>query len=223
VSAATETLHLQTDRASSRNRPAVLLLVFAIHAVILLIALRAVTRVPLLREQPLVFLALPAPAQTPQTAAVPAPTMPAPPHKKPAASRDSQLVAIPAPPPPEQPPATIDWNSEAAMAIEQQARSAMAAPPRALDKHGKGADLNGGLGPDHKSKPEFGWDRSHTHRVESLEGGGIVIALNDRCVLVLLPLPLGGCGIGKIPVRGDLFDHMYDAPQAGGISKNTAP
>lgn len=206
-----KTMLPQNDWTWSRKRPAVLLLVFAIHAVILLIALRAVTRVPLLREQPLVFLALPAPAQTPQTADAPAPTVPTTPHKKPAASRDSQLVAIPAPPP-EQPPATIDWNSEAAMAIEQQARSAMAAPPRALDKHGKGADLNGGLGPDHKPSPEFGWDRSHTHRVQSMEGGGIVIALNDHCVLVLFPLPFGGCGIGKIPVRGDLFDHMHDAP-----------
>jgi hypothetical protein len=205
-------MRLQTDWTGSRKRPVVLLLVLAIHAVILLMALRAVTRVPLLREQPLVFLALPAPTQNPQTAAAPAPTVPTTPHKKPAASRDSQLVAIPAPPPPEQPPATIDWNSEAAMAIEQQARSAMATPPRALDKHGKGADLDGGLGPDHKPKPEFGWDRSHTHRVQSIEGGGIVIALNDRCVLVLIPFPLGGCGIGKIPVRGDLFDHMHDAP-----------
>jgi hypothetical protein len=195
------------------------LLVLAIHAVILLIAFRAVTRVPLLREQPLVFLALPAPAPAPQTAAVPAPA-----RKKPAASRDSQLVAIPVPAQPSaQSPATIDWNAEAAMAIEQQAQSATAAPPRALDKHGAGADLNGGLGPDHTPKPEFGWDRKHIHRVKSIEGGGIVIALSDHCVLVLLPLPLGGCGIGKIPVRGDLFDHMQDAPQADGISKNTAP
>jgi len=25
-------------------------------------------------------------------------------------------------------------------------------------------------------------------------------------------LPFVGCGIGKIPVRGDLFEHMHDAP-----------
>ena len=219
MSTTAETMHLQTDWTGSRKRPVVLLLVLAIHALILLAALRAVTRMPLLREQPLVFLSLPIPAQAPQTAAVPAA-----PRKKSAASRDSQMVAIPAPAqPPEKPPEPIDWNAEAALTIEQQARSAMAAPPRALDKHGKGADLDGGLGPDHKPKPEFGWDRSHTHRVQSIEGGGIAIALNDRCVLVLIPLPLGGCGIGKIPVRGDLFEHMHDAPQADGIAKNTAP
>lgn len=219
MSATAETMRLQTDWTGSRKRPVVLLLVLAIHALILLTALRAVTRMPLLREEPLVFLSLPAPVQAPQTAALPEP-----PRKKSAASRDSQIVAIPAPAqPPEKPPEPIDWNAEAALTIEQQARSAMAAPPRALDKHGKGADLDGGLGPDHKPKPEFGWDRTHTHRVQSIEGGGIVIALNDRCVLVLFPFPFGGCGIGKIPVRGDLFEHMHDAPQADGIAKNTAP
>jgi len=39
----------------------------------------------------------------------------------------------------------------------------------------------------------------------------------------LFPLPFAGCGIGKIPVRGDLFDHMHDAPQADGNQKNISP
>jgi hypothetical protein len=203
------------------RRPAVLLLVFAIHAGILLVALQAVTRVQTRNEEPLVFLALPNPVRVAEPAA-PGPAA----QKKQSPSRDTQLVTIPTPAQPATPDeatAPIDWNAEADLAIKEQAQTAMAAPPRALDKHGAGADINGGLGPDHKPKPEFGWDRSHTHRVESLEGGGIVIALNDRCVLVLFPFPFGGCGIGKIPVRGDLFDHMRDAPQADGISKNTAP
>jgi len=41
--------------------------------------------------------------------------------------------------------------------------------------------------------------------------------------LVLFPLLFAGCGIGKIPVRGDLFDHMHDEPQADGNQKNIAP
>jgi hypothetical protein len=30
--------------------------------------------------------------------------------------------------------------------------------------------------------------------------------------LLVFPLPFVGCGIGKIPVRGDLFEHLHDAP-----------
>jgi hypothetical protein len=146
------------------------------------------------------------------------------PRKKPAALRDTQLV-IPAPVPPaaDNPSAPIDWNAEAELAIKQHAELAMATPPRALDKHGAGADFNGGLGPDRERKPEFAWDRTHTQRIEPIEGGGMLIRLSDHCVLVLFPLPFVGCGIGKIPVRGDLFDHMHDEPPAGGNPKNIVP
>ena len=120
-------------------------------------------------------------------------------------------------------PAPIDWNAEADRAVTQQAQLAMAAPPRALDKHGAGADFNGGLGPDRERKSDFPWDHSHTHRIEGIEGGGILIHINEHCVLVFFPLPFGGCGIGKIPVRGDLFEHMHDAPALDASSKNTTP
>jgi hypothetical protein len=40
---------------------------------------------------------------------------------------------------------------------------------------------------------------------------------------VLIPFPLPFCGIGKIPVRGDLLDHMHDEPQAQGKPENIAP
>jgi hypothetical protein len=194
----------------------------AIHAALLFVAWRGVTRVEMRSEEPLTFLALPDHAQVP----TPAGSAEARPRKKPVAPRDSQFVTIPAPAQPsaaDNPPAPIDWNSEAGLAIERQAELARATPPRALDKHEPGADLNGGLGPDRKQKSEFGWDRTHTHRIEPIEGGGILIRLSDHCVLVLLPLPFAGCGIGKIPVRGDLFDHMYDAPQADADRKNIAP
>jgi hypothetical protein len=196
----------------------------ATHAALLLIAARWVTRADHRREEALVFLALPDPVRAR------APTAPAPvsrispvsptsassaPRRKPTAPPDTQLITVPAPAQPtmaDKANAPIDWNAEADRTIAQQAQLAMAAPPRALDKHGAGADLNGGLGPDRERKSDFGWDRSHTHRVEGIEGGGILIHINERCVLVLFPLPFAGCGIGKIPVRGDLFEHMHDAP-----------
>jgi hypothetical protein len=217
------TMHDQSDRARSRIlRPAVLLLVVAIHAALLLVASHRVTRVDMRSEEPLTFLALPDHAQVP----APASSVAALPRKKPVAPRDTQLVTIPTPAQPsaaDKPPVPIDWNGESELAIKQQAELARATPPRALDKHGAGADFNGGLGPDRGGKPEFGWDRSHTHRVESLEGGVLLIHLNDRCVVVLMPFPLPFCGIGKIPVRGDLLDHMHDEPQADGNQKNIAP
>jgi hypothetical protein len=217
------TMHDQSDRTKSRLlRPTVLLLVVAIHSALLVVASRQVTRVDARSEESLIFLALPDQLQVP----TPAGSAEARQRKKPVAPRDSQFVTIPTPAQPsaaDSPPAPIDWNSEAGLAIRRHAESAMAIPPRALDKHGAGADLNGGLGPDRKQQPQFGWDHSHTHRIETIEGGGILIWLNDRCALVLFPLPFGGCGIGKIPVRGDLFDHMHDEPQADANSKNTAP
>ncbi|HXI46964.1 MAG TPA: hypothetical protein VNH39_00140 [Steroidobacteraceae bacterium] len=192
-----------------------------IHAALLLVASRRVTRVDMRSEEPLIFLALPDHAQVP----VPAASVAAVPRKNPAAPRDTQLVIIPTPAPPEsdKPAAPIDWNAEAELAIKQHAELAMATPPRALDKHGAGADFNGGLGPDRGKKPEFAWDRTHTQRIEPIEGGGMLIRLSDHCVLVVFPLPFVGCGIGKIPVRGDLFDHMHDEPQAGGNPKNIVP
>ena len=216
-------MHEPSRRARSRVlRPTVLLLVIAVHAALLLVLSRGVTRVDMHSEEPLTFLALPDHAPVP----APASSVAALPRKKPVASRDTQLVIIPPPAQPsaaDNPPAPIDWSSEAALAIQHQAELASATPPRALDKHGPGADLNGGLGPDRKQKSEFGWDRTHTRRIEPIEGGGILIRLSDHCVLVLFPLPFAGCGIGKIPVRGDLFDHMNDTPQADGNQKNIAP
>jgi hypothetical protein len=210
------------DRLTARLlRPAILALVAALHGALLLIAAQWQTRLHLRGEQSLIFLPLPSHVQfheeTPRLA----------PHKKSSPAHDTQLVTIPAPvqpPPVERPPANIDWNSEAALTAKQQAQSAAAPPPRALDKHGAGADLDGGLGPDPGSTPEFGWDHAHTHRFEALEGGGSILWINDRCFIVMagmIPFPM--CGIGKIPVRGDLFDHMHDLPAPEPNANNTAP
>jgi hypothetical protein len=61
--------------------------------------------------------------------------------------------------------------------------------------------------------PRFGWDYAATHRVESIPEGGLLLHLNENCVLVLFPLPFVGCGIGREPANGDLFDHMQDQLQ----------
>ncbi len=57
-----------------------------------------------------------------------------------------------------------------------------------------------------------GWDYAATHRIEMLPTGGTVIALNDRCSLVIAPIVIIGCWLGKIPVAGDLFKHLRVRP-----------
>jgi hypothetical protein len=61
-----------------------------------------------------------------------------------------------------------------------------------------------------KKPPQFAWDYAATHRVEAIPEGGLLIHLNDNCVLIIFPLPLIGCGIGKHPANGDLFEHRHD-------------
>jgi hypothetical protein len=58
--------------------------------------------------------------------------------------------------------------------------------------------------------PQFGWDRAHTHRFETTPQG-LLVMLNDRCGIIINPLgAAGGCALGHLPVRGDLFDHMRE-------------
>ena len=210
-------------RAARLLRPAVLTFVVALHAALLLVASRWQTYLDVRTEDSLLFLPLPAQVRSAEEASPP-PTLP---RKKPAPTHDTQLVVVPTPaepPPVEQKPAVVDWNAEAALTVKQRAQSAMAPQPRALDKHGAGTDFDGGLGLDQGSAPEFGWDHARTHRVEAMEGGGTILWINDRCFIVMygmIPFPM--CGIGKIPVRGDLFDHMRDPNEHEPNANNTAP
>jgi hypothetical protein len=204
----------RSEQAARRVlRPAVLLLVLALHAALLLVASRWQTQLDVRTEDSLVFLPLPSHVQAPAET----PAAPEAPRKMPAPTRDTQLIIIPKEippaPPAETPPAPIDWNAEAAATARQQAQAAAQPGPRPLDRHGAGLDFDGGLGPDPDPRPEFGWYHARTHRIEALEGGGSLLWLNDRCFIVmagLIPFPM--CGIGKIPPRTDLFDHMRDPP-----------
>jgi hypothetical protein len=94
----------------------------------------------------------------------------------------------------------IDWDVSARRAA---ARQAAAPAPRDFGFPRRE--------PPPREKKEFGWDKVHTERVRPLKGGGIGIRLSDNCEIALLPLPIGGCSLGKRKARGDLFDEM-DAP-----------
>jgi hypothetical protein len=93
-----------------------------------------------------------------------------------------------------------DWAAE----LSRAAREAASAKPNTRD-----------FGFPHPAatpgKPaQFGWNYAATHRVESLPQGGLLVHVNDNCVLVLFPLPFVGCGIGKTKANGNLFEHMRD-------------
>lgn len=98
---------------------------------------------------------------------------------------------------------TPDWNAE----LKQAAKNALA---NELAKKKHDTDF-AHVFPTQPQKPEqFAWDYAATHRVESLPQGGLLINLSDNCVLLLFPLPLVGCGIGKRPANSDLFKHMHN-------------
>jgi hypothetical protein len=218
-------------RASRPRRTVIFAFVAAVHAALFLMASHWVTRVvPPARGESMALLYFP-PREVTTTAE--GHTSPRP---RAGGKHAGEIIQLPALPPPAadlerqtspsaaQFPPAIDWLTQAEISAQQQARLGEAPPPRALDRRGAGGDLSGGLGPDRPKSPEFGWDHAHIHRVQALEGGGTLIWLNDRCFIVVsLPNLFPMCGFGKIPARGDLFDHLRDLPQAGGNPLNAAP
>jgi hypothetical protein len=111
-------------------------------------------------------------------------------------------------------PAAPDWRHElqiaANNAIESQERRRH--QPSPLAPH----DFSGVKpGSTDDSKPRFGWNHAATHRIEEIPTGGLLINISDRCVIAWAILPLAFCRIGKIPVRGNLFEHMQDPPPPG--------
>src|ERR1700742_2422770 len=122
--------------ATLRHRSAILLLVVALHTALLLLASRWRTSLDFRSEESLIFLPLPSHVQAPAET----PAVVEPPRKKPAVTRETQLIVVPKelpPAPPAAPQAAIDWDAEAALAAKQQAQAA-ATSPRALDPHGGG-------------------------------------------------------------------------------------
>jgi hypothetical protein len=104
----------------------------------------------------------------------------------------------------------IDWAAE----LDRAARDSVPAEPAAEPRN---------FGFPHASAappkpPEFGWSHTRIHRVESIPGGGMLVHVNDNCVLVFIPLPFFACAAGEKPANGDLFEHMHDLPQAGDLN-----
>jgi hypothetical protein len=98
-----------------------------------------------------------------------------------------------------------DWAGELSRAVRDTASDKLTQKPRDFGFPHPSSDPN--------KAPQFGWDYVATHRVESIPGGGLLLHLNENCVLVLFPLPFGACGIGKKKANGDLFEHMHDRSQ----------
>jgi hypothetical protein len=96
-----------------------------------------------------------------------------------------------------------DWASELSRAARDAASDKLTQKPRDFGfPHPSSAPA--------ARASQFGWDYAATHRVESISGGGLLLHLNENCVLVLIPLPFVGCGIGEKTANGDLFEHMHD-------------
>ena len=104
-------------------------------------------------------------------------------------------------------PSSADWFSDG----ERVAASVAAADGTGVRDFGMAKRP---LDRQRKAKP-FAWDKTHTERVAALPGGSIRIRLSDRCAVVFAPLPLGGCSLGKVAARGDLFEGMSGAVEPG--------
>lgn len=96
-----------------------------------------------------------------------------------------------------------DWSEELKLAAKDSLAKELAQKQHE-------SDFSHAFPSQPKKAQEFAWNYAATHRVEAIPEGGILIHLGDHCVLVLIPLPLVGCSIGKIPVNGDLFEHMHE-------------
>lgn len=101
----------------------------------------------------------------------------------------------------------VDWNAE----LAQAGRAASGIEPKSPVKDFGFPTRS----PTMADYPQFDWDYARTHRVESIPQGGILIRLNDNCVLVLNPLPLAFCSPFKRKANGELFKHMRDPDRPG--------
>ncbi len=204
-------------------RTATFVVVLAFHVLLffLIATLRSPSRPVREAEAPTTVTFLP----EPEPESTPAP-QPEPPREPPVTTRTARPAAPRAParanPPPEPESSSItptpspDWRAEAQIAAndELEAEARERQQPSPLAPH----DFSGVKpGSTDDSKPQFGWNHARTHRVEELSGGGLLININDRCaVVVMLIFPFPACKIGKMPARGDLFEHMQDVPAATG-------
>lgn len=96
-----------------------------------------------------------------------------------------------------------DWNAE----LQLAAKDAIA---KELEQRKHDSDFAHVFPTQPKKPPQIAWDYAATHRIEALPQGGLLIHINDNCVLLIFPLPLVGCAIGKRSANGDLFESMHE-------------
>jgi hypothetical protein len=106
----------------------------------------------------------------------------------------------------------IDWAGELSRAAKNATADKSAQLPRDFGlPHAP---------PPRAQAPQFDWDHAATQRLETIPGGGLLLNLNDRCVLVFMPFPFPFCGIGHQEANGDLFKHRGDP---AGAQPGSAP
>jgi hypothetical protein len=131
----------------------------------------------------------PAAESTPAPQATPAPAA--------TSEFDSQLSSLLGPPSP-----APDWRAQAELTAQTTALQIVEAEDAAARR---AAALTARFKPlpgPRVRGPEFGWDYAHTHRVTHAEGGGLLIALNDRCTIFIFLLPMIGCLFRRPTVLG---------------------
>ena len=113
-------------------------------------------------------------------------------------------------------PSVTDWRAAAEVTAQTNAQHIVEAEDDAARKAAALTSRFKPLPGPRVRGPEFAWDYAHTHRLTPLPGGGFVIALNDRCAIAILPLPMFGCAVGrKSPPNGDLFKFMHPPVKFG--------
>ena len=109
-----------------------------------------------------------------------------------------------------------DWRTAAAATAQTSAQRIVEAEDDAARKATALTSRFKPLPGPRVKGPEFAWDCAHTHRVTPLQGGGFVVALNDRCAVLVFIVPMIGCSVGhQPPANGDLFKYMHPPVKFG--------
>jgi hypothetical protein len=201
--------------AAARRIPA-LVVVAGAHALALVFLLELTRTHPTGRsaEESLTLVLLP--AASPESPRRPVALSPAGASRERATgeARSPELRASP----PGSAPAAINWAAEGAEAASRVARGEDGRrEPRPFGRMPPPSAI---FDPAPPRRPGLAWNHARTHRVEALPGGVTVFNLNDHCAVALLwVVPFFGCTLGRIPPRGDLFDHMREQPELGDWKK----
>jgi hypothetical protein len=204
------------------TRGAILVIVVALHAAVLIVlspVRRAMTRAERAEPPPLVVF-LPEIESRPAAESARPKLNAAVRSRQRATARTPAEAVEPAANPAEVEPEAItpaavpDWRREAEIAATHQLEAGE------RDRQGPSPLASHAFPEAPSPAPKFQWDYAATHRVEGLPEGGFLININDRCVVAVLVMMMPLCRLGKIPARGDLFQHLDDLPR---LRESTEP